>query len=197
MMLPLTVFGDYNATLSTYDLKADKQAIPGVPINDIALKRIMEFCLQRYELLLWCNSYPLMGAEVLIKDDAHFRKTPGERWINYSKFPEKRGFFSQTFWKGLTDTQLASITQNYFDMNEFVHQEFGEKMIILPLSAYIFDRVLELNLGIYPRLLDYAWRMVDISVLDTLTNEQAFTEKNTLTEPAYRLIEPKIKEMIV
>ncbi len=195
-MLPVAIFGDQNATESTYNFYGQQQSWGGLPVNDITLLRAMEFYQKNFLQYFWCNSYPLMGAQAIIEDESFLLKPSDMRWIPYHKMPSKRGLYQKEFWRGLSDRQMSLITQNYFDMNEFMHREFGEKMIILPIAAYIFDRTLGLNLGIYTRLTEYTWRMVDISILDTLSNEQAFTEKNTLTEQAYRLIEPKIKEMI-
>jgi hypothetical protein len=161
------------------------------------MKRMAEFCHQKHENTFWCNSYPLMGAQAIIENESFLMKPVEERWIPYNKMPGKRGFYQQEFWKALSDRQMSLIVENYFQMNEYIKSEVAPNLIILPLAAYIFDRILGLNIGIYTRLLEYTWRMVDISPLDSLTNEQAFTDKNLLTERAYRLIEPKIKEMIV
>ncbi len=196
MMIPVAIFGDQHAVNSTYDFGGSRQSVPGLPINDIAIKRMAELCQQKYENVFWCNSYPLMGAHPIIEDESILMKPAPERWIPYHKIPAKRGFYQQEFWKGLSDRQMSLIVENYFQMNEYIKSEVAPNLIILPLAAYTFDRLLGLNLGVYTRLLEYAWRMVDISILDSLTNEQAFTEKNLLTEQAYRLIEPKIKEMI-
>ena len=196
MMIPSAVFGDHNATESTFDFIGQQQSTNGLPVNDITLLRMAEFYRKNVRTVFWVNSYPLMGAQAIIEDESWLNKHPSERWIPYNKMPQKRGFFQKEFWRNLTERQTQIITENYFQMVEYIKGEVAPDFIILPISAYIFDRVLGLNLGIYTRLIEYAWRQVDLSPLDSLSNTEAFTEKNTLTERAYRLIEPKINELI-
>lgn len=196
-MLPVAIFGDQHAVGSTYDFYGQQSSYNGLPINDITLLRAAEFHAKKVEVSFWCNSYPLMGAEAFVEDESFFLKPPETRWIPYNKMPYRKGFYKKGFWQALSERQMNLIVNNYFQMNEYIKGEIAPNLIILPLAAYIFDRVLGLNIGIYTRLLEYAWRMVDISALDSLSNEQAFTERNLLTEQAYRLIEPEIHRMIV
>ncbi len=195
-MTKFLVFGDHNATMSTYGFKCERESSPGIPINDISLQNMVKFADRRADILFWCNSYPLMGAEALIDEPKYLTLPIAERWIPYHKFPNKKGFYAREFWRSLDENQLKTLFQNYVDMVKYIYDFISDKLILLPISCYLFDQKLSLKPKALSYLNLYPFKKVDLSVLDTVSNEEAFTETNCLTEYAWELVKPKVMEWV-
>ncbi|NEO55910.1 MAG: hypothetical protein F6K54_24290 [Okeania sp. SIO3B5] len=181
--------GDGFVGKSVYIQDVARASVPGLPINDVAVKRLLNH-FQRYDIIFFSCGYPLMGCKVIEAIKKLQVNVVSERLIPYHLMPESKGFYGKDFWKSLSLENINLLFNNWVEMLNYYCQEYPN-IVLLPLAAHYYDKILNIpNKAM--KVLEQFEKVVDISPLNN-AKEDDYTDKfGHLSETAWIGIESNV-----
>lgn len=113
--------GDHHAKKSIYLKNTSISNVPGMPINDTAVKQMLKRYRNRKVVFFSCG-YPLMGCKEVERIKALQSVNINLRLIPYHHKPTNRGFYLNDWWKTLTPENINLLFQNWAQMLNYYCQ---------------------------------------------------------------------------